>query len=102
MKIVQQGDRLTGTSYYYESPAHFRKYSIRGYFDPNTNTVVWWDDQLLEEKSGRLAISTPGKLPMLSRADFNCPGEGRMILEPCAAAGNAAPSRPARRRIIER
>lgn len=81
IKIIQQGDRLTGTSYYYESPNHFRKYSIKGYFDPNTNSAVWWDDELLQEKTGRLNISTPGKLPMLSRADFNCPGDGRMILE---------------------
>jgi len=81
VKIVQKGDRVTGTSYYYESPTHFRKYSIRGYFDPNTNALVWWDDQLLEEKTGRISINTPGKIPLLSRADFNCPGEGKMILE---------------------
>ena len=57
----------------------YRRYSIKGYFDPNTNEAVWWDDELLEEKTGRL--STPGKVPLLSRADFNCPGGAKMMLD---------------------
>jgi hypothetical protein len=81
VKIIQKGDSLAGTSYYYESSNNYRRYSITGYFDPATNAAVWWDDQLIEEKSGRLSIGTPGKIPMLSRADFNCPGSGRMMLD---------------------
>ena len=81
VKIIQNGDSLTGTSYYYESANNYRRYSIKGYFDQQTNSAVWWDDQLLEEKSGRFSISTPGKVPMLSRADFNCPGGGKMMLD---------------------
>ena len=71
VKLIQDGDSLKGTSYYYESANNYRRYSIKGYFDQNTNSAVWWDDQLLEEKSGRFTISEPGKIPMLSRADFN-------------------------------
>lgn len=85
VKIIQQGDSLTGTSYYYESPSNYRRYSIKGYFDVNTNEAVWWDDRLIEEKSGRLSLSSPGRIPMLSRADFNCPGGGRMMLDGKAA-----------------
>jgi hypothetical protein len=82
LKIIQNGDSLAGTSYYYESPTNYRRYSIKGYFDPNTNEAVWWDDQLIEEKSGRLNLSTAGKMPLLSRADFNCPGGGsKMMLD---------------------
>ncbi len=81
VKIIQNGDSLTGTSYYYESASNYRRYSIKGYFDQQTNSAVWWDDQLLEEKSGRFNLSIPGKIPMLSRADFNCPGDGRMMLD---------------------
>ena len=81
VKIIQSGDSLTGTSYYYESAGNYRRYSIKGYFDPNNNNAVWWDDQLIEEKSGRFSISTPGKMPMLSRVDFNCPGNNRMMLD---------------------
>lgn len=81
LKIIQKGDSLTGTSYYYESANNYRRYSIKGYFDPNTNSAVWWDDRLIEERSGRLSISSPGKIPMLSIADFNCPGSGKMMLD---------------------
>ena len=79
VKIIQNGDNLTGTAYYYESAGNYRRYSIKGYFDPNTNEAVWWDDQLLEEKTGRFL--SPGKVPLLSRADFNCPGDGSMMLD---------------------
>jgi len=78
VKIIQNGGSLTGTVYYYESVNNYRRYSIKGYFDPNSNEAVWWDDQLLEEKTG--GHSSPGKVPLLSRADFNCPGYGRMML----------------------
>ena len=83
LKIVQNGDSLAGTSYYYESASNYRRYSIKGYFDPATNEAVWWDDQLIEEKSGGSTI--PGKVPMLSRADFNCPGGSKMMLDGKAA-----------------
>ncbi|MCX6317836.1 MAG: hypothetical protein NTW29_11135 [Bacteroidetes bacterium] len=81
VKIIQRGDSLTGTSYYYESASNYRRYTIKGYFDQNTNEAVWWDDRLLEEKSGRFSLTTPGKIALLSRADFNCPGGGRMMLD---------------------
>lgn len=81
LKIIQKGDSLTGTSYYYESANNYRRYSIKGYFDQHTNSAVWWDDRLIEERSGRLSISSPGKIPMLSTADFNCPGGGKMMLD---------------------
>lgn len=85
LKIIQNGDSLTGTSYYYESSNNYRRYSIKGYFDPNTNSAIWWDDQLIEERTGKSIFSTPGKIPYLSTADFNCPGSGKMLLD-----GNAA------------
>ena len=80
LKIIQKGDSLVGTSYYFESANNYRRYSIKGYFDSRTNSTVWWDDQLLDERSGRFSIGTPGKIPMLARADFNCPGGGIMML----------------------
>jgi len=85
LKIIQKGDSLIGTSYYYESENNYRRYSIKGYFDPATNEAVWWDDQLLEEKTGKFGLNTPGKIPYLSSADFNCPGSDKMFLD-----GNAS------------
>jgi hypothetical protein len=81
VKIIQEGDSLTGTSYYFDSPNNYRRYSIKGYFDKASNEVVWWDDRLIEQKSGRYSHSAPGKNAMLSRADFNCPGGGGMMLD---------------------
>ena len=88
VKIIQKGDSLLGTSYYYESENNYRRYSIKGYFDPTTNEAVWWDDQLLEEKTGKLGLNTPGKIPYLSSADFNCPGSDKMFLDGNAALKN--------------
>ena len=88
LKLIQKGDSLVGTSYYYESENNYRRYSIKGYFDPNTNEAVWWDDQLLEEKSGKLGLNTPGKIPYLSSADFNCPGSDQMFLDGNASLKN--------------
>lgn len=85
IKIVQKGDSLTGTSYYYQSAGNYRRYSIKGYFDGIKNEAVWWDDALLEEKTGRIGIGSPGKDELLSHADFNCPGGGVMKLDGQAA-----------------
>jgi len=75
LKIIQNGDSLTGTSYYSSLTGGSKRYSIKGYFDPVDNSVVWWDDALitvngLKENSDNL----------LAVADFNCPGGGRMYL----------------------
>lgn len=80
IKIIKSGDSLTGTSYYYASAGNYRRYTIKGYFDERSNQAVWWDDKLVEEKTGSL-LGSPGKAPLLSRADFNCPGGGVMKLD---------------------
>lgn len=79
VKIIQKGDSLAGTSYYYEGANNYQRYSIKGFFDPADNSVVWWDDKLVEEK-GKLIFSK-GKEPQISIADFNCPGGGKMFLD---------------------
>lgn len=85
LKIVKSGDSLTGTSYYYESANSYRRYSIKGYFDDRDNSVVWWDDQLIEAKNSNRLIAAKPASPYLSTADFNCPGGTKMYLN-----GNAA------------
>ena len=85
LKIVKNGDSLTGTSYYYTSPDNFRRYNIRGYFDASDNSVVWWDDRLIEEKNvNRLSLKRPASA-YISTADFNCPGGTKMYLTGKAA-----------------
>lgn len=78
LKLIKKGDSLLGTSYYYTSKNNYRRYAVRGYFDGQTNNVVWWDDQLLED---RLSGKGLDKDALLAIADFNCPGEDDMRLE---------------------
>ncbi len=86
LKLIQRGDSLFGTSYYYESPTNYRRYSVKGYFNQQTNEVVWWDDELLELKTPRVNILSPGEIPLLVEADFNCPDGGVMKLDGKAVA----------------
>jgi hypothetical protein len=85
LKIVKNGDSLTGTSYYYASANNFSSYSIKGYFDATDNSVVWWDDQLIEERSGKSLLPKRPASPHISKADFNCPGGTEMYLKGRAA-----------------
>ncbi len=80
VKMVQNGDSLEGTAYYFESSTRYRRYSIKGYLDEADNSVVWWDDQLLEDKTRGLNLFSRNKQNS-SRADFNCPGGGVMMLD---------------------
>jgi hypothetical protein len=80
VKLVQNGDSLSGTAYYFESSTRYRRYSIKGYLDETDNSVVWWDDQLLEDKTKGLNLFSRNKQNS-SRADFNCPGGGVMMLD---------------------
>ena len=74
LKLVKSGDSLVGTSYYYDSRNHYRRYAIKGYLDGNSQDLVWWDDQLIEQNG------QPGSA-LLAMADFNCPNEDKMLLD---------------------
>ena len=75
VKLIQKGDSITGTSYYPGLVKNYRRYSVKGYFDGNTNSIVWWDDQLLFPKER----DNNNDRPFFS-ADYNCPGGSRMFL----------------------
>lgn len=81
LKLVQRGDSLFGTSYYYESANNYRRFSVKGYLNQQTNEVVWWDDELIEHATTIGRILTMSEIPLLMEADFNCPGDGTMKLE---------------------
>jgi hypothetical protein len=81
LKLVKSGDSLVGNAYYYSSKNNYRKYSIKGYFDPETNNVIWWDDVLVEDKIAHGLLGGPSPDALLTVADFNCPGETEMRLD---------------------
>jgi len=80
VKMIQNGDSIAGTSYYYQSGSNYRRYTIKGYFDETENRVVWWDDQLIEDKT-KSANSVSHRKKNKSKADFNCPGPETMKLD---------------------
>jgi hypothetical protein len=81
LKLIIKGDSIVGTSYYYQSKNNYARYSVKGFFNPNTNAVVWWDDVLLQSKQPQVKLSTTGQTAMMSEADFNCPGGSVMMLD---------------------
>ena len=81
VKLVKNGDSITGTSYYYASASNYFRYSVKGYFGLHDNSINWWDDQLIESHSPNLKLGTANNLPLLSVADYNCPGSGIMLLD---------------------
>ena len=75
LKLIRNGDSLTGSSYYYTSENNYTAFNVRGYFDPFSGTVTWWDDSPLESSKQKISQ------PLQYIADFNCPGEGVMKLD---------------------
>lgn len=83
VKMVKSGDAIMGVAYYYQKKGQYTRYSLKGHFDPNTNSVIWWDEALLDEyaKSGLLPQLKPDAGAQLMVADFNCPGGDEMYLD---------------------
>jgi hypothetical protein len=81
LKLVIKGDSIVGTSYYYTSKNSFFRYSVKGYFDPKTNAVIWWDDKLIESKKSKIGIFSSKENGLYVEANFNCPGGGKMMLD---------------------
>lgn len=94
LKLVQKGDSIYGTAYYYESANNYKRYTVKGFFDHKTNGVIWWDQTEVDAKNPRLKLMSPGDNLWLSEADFNCPGDGRMMLD-----GSARPKKDEDARI---
>lgn len=82
LKLVKNGDELVGVAYYYQGPRKFRKYSVKGNFDPETNSVIWWDELLLDDLTGKKILQIgPDPQAQMTVADFNCPGSDEMFLD---------------------
>lgn len=78
LKLLRNGDSLTGTSYYYTSASHYSRFRVKGYFN-HSGDIIWWDRELIETKGGKL--SSPNTTPFRFAADFNCPGNDIMMLD---------------------
>lgn len=87
LKLVKKGDEILGVAYYYTGKNSYRRYSVKGHFDPETNEVIWWDEILIDEQKPRYTLQI-GADPaaQLMVADFSCPGGEEMFLD-----GNSTP-----------
>lgn len=81
LKLISNGDSLTGTSYYFSSENNYYRFAVKGYFDPFTGYVVWWDEKLIETISSKTKSTAPSDNGLRYAVDFNCPGEGIMQLD---------------------
>ena len=82
LKLVKKGDEIVGVAYYYTNKNSYRRYSVRGRFDAETNAVIWWDEVLIDDQKPRYTLqigADPGA--RLMSADFNCPGGDEMYLD---------------------
>ncbi len=81
LKLVKSGDDIVGTVYYY-SGKKYRRYSLRGHFDPESNAVIWWDEVRMDElEKGTPLFTKADPAAQLMVADFNCPGGDEMLLD---------------------
>ena len=72
LKLVRDGDSLFGAAYYYHDPSRHQRVPVKGYVDPYTGTVKFWEEGPDgETHRGQIAFET----------DFNCPGEGVLLLD---------------------
>lgn len=94
VKIVKSGDQLVGVAYYYQKKNKYKRYSLRGHFDPNTNSVIWWDEVLLDDYgTGGIMQIRPDAGAQLMVADFNCPGGEEMYLDGTSSSRDAKNSK---------
>jgi hypothetical protein len=86
LKLVRNGDSLSGSAYYFSSKDTYSRFQIKGFVNPYDGTVTWWDETFIESKNqgnNKQAAST-----LLFVTDFNCPGEGIMKLDGEAEKNN--------------
>lgn len=81
LKLVRNGDSLSGVSYYYTGRNRYYRIPVKGYFNPYDGSVYWQHvDGIVEDENGR-RTSTPIPQNVGFATDFNCPGEGIMKLD---------------------
>jgi hypothetical protein len=82
LKLVKTGDDLVGVVYYYSGKNRYKRYSVKGNFDDNTNAVIWWDELPLDGNGQpKTMLLGPDPEAQMTVADFNCPGSEEMYLD---------------------
>lgn len=81
LKLVRNGDSLSGVSYYYTGRNRYYRIPVKGYFNPYDGSVYWQHVKgMAQDEAGR-RTDTPIPENVGFATDFNCPGEGIMKLD---------------------
>ena len=88
LKFIRQGDSLVGTSYYYGLGKSYIRYAIKGWFDPEYNTVHWKDYHLIEMVPVRSKDAKKYDETLEAEADFSCPDGRTMHLDGSCKVGS--------------
>lgn len=86
LKLVRNGDSLSGSAYYFTSKENYSRFQIKGFVNPYDGTVTWWDETFIESKNQGNNKQMSSSLHFVT--DFNCPGEGIMKLDGVAENNN--------------
>jgi hypothetical protein len=81
IKLVAQGDSIVGTAYYYGQGKSYIRYSLKGYFGQEYNTVYWQDYHLIDMYPKKPLDAVPFDETLKAEADFSCPDGKNMKLD---------------------
>ncbi len=88
LKFIKQGDSIVGTSYYYGSGKSYIRYAIKGWFDPEYNTIHWKDYHMIEMVPARPKDAKKYDESLVAEADFSCPDGRTMRLDGTCKVGS--------------
>ncbi len=81
LKLVAQGDSILGAVYYYGKGKSYIRYSVKGYFGKDFNTVYWQDYHMMDMFPKKPDAVMQFSETMKSKADFSCPDGRNMFLD---------------------
>ena len=81
LKLVAQGDSILGAVYYYGKGKSYIRYSVKGYFGKDFNTVYWQDYHMMDMYPKKPDAVLQFSETMKSKADFSCPDGRNMFLD---------------------
>lgn len=73
VKLIAQGDSIVGTVYYYGNGKNYIRYSLKGYFGQEYNTVFWQDYFMINMIPAKAPEARQFSELMKVGADYSCP-----------------------------
>jgi hypothetical protein len=81
VKLIAQGDSIVGTAYYYGVGKNYIRYSLKGYFGQEYNTVYWQDYYMIDMYPKKAPEAREFDELLKASADFSCPDGITMKLD---------------------